>query len=210
MKTMLYLLRHGETDSNVAQIYQGQGNGNLSVEGLKQAEAVSQAFSSSKIDAFYSSTLDRSFNTAEIIAKPHGSSVTKVPEMKERYYGAWEGLSFDEITRKYPKLYEKWIKDPAKARIKGAEKLKDLQKRGVRAIEGILKDNEGKTILVVGHGGINRTILFHYLGVHLNYFWRIRQNNCCVNLIEFNHFPKVVLLNCRCDIKKSVVPDVLS
>lgn len=210
MKTLLYILRHGETNSNVANIYQGQGNGDLSDEGLLQAEAVSSVFAGSKIDAFYSSTLDRSFVTAEIIAKPHNKKVTRVPSLKERYYGEWEGLSFEEITRKYPKLYDIWIKNPAKASIKGAEKLRDLQKRGVRAIEEILRKNGGKTVLVVGHGGINRTILFHYLGIDLNYFWRIRQNNCCVNLIEFDNFPKVVLLNCGCDLRKTIKPDILS
>lgn len=199
-------MRHGETLSNIAEIYQGQGNGQLSKNGIAQAKATAKYLSDTKIDVIYSSSLDRSYETASIVAKPHKLKVTKVPDLKERYYGEWEGLKFNIIARKYKELYKLWLKDPNLALIPGAEKLLDLQKRGVDAVEKIVKKHKNRTILIVGHGGINRTVLFHYIGVDLNHFWKIRQNNCCINIIEFRKpYPRVALINSTSHLSKTLL-----
>jgi len=70
-----------------------------------------------------------------------------------------------------------------------------MQERGVSAIEKLIAKHPGQTICVVGHGGINRCILFHYMNLWLDNFWRIRQDNCCINIIEFDSHPMVALLN---------------
>ena len=99
----------------------------------------------------------------------------------------------------YPKLYEKWLVEPDRIIIPGAETLMQLQKRAIKTLKSIIKKN--KTVLIVGHGGINRTILFHYMGIDLNHFWKIKQDNCCINIIEFkgpDMTPRVALLNSTC------------
>ena len=102
-----------------------------------------------------------------------------------------------ELEKKYRDLYKTWLINPAKANIPKAEKLKDLQKRGVKAVKKIMNDNCGKTVLLVGHGGINRAIIFHYIGLGLNSFWKIKQDNCCINKLVFKDpYPKLLLLNC--------------
>jgi broad specificity phosphatase PhoE len=196
---MLLLLRHGETIANARQIYQGQGNGILSKNGIEQARLLSKHFARMPINIIYSSDLERSIETAGIIAKPHKLNVIQMPGLRERYYGDWEGLQFDEIAKKYKKLYKTWLINPVKAIIPNAETLKALQKRAIKAINEIIDINKGKTILIVGHGGINRTILFHFLNMGLNSFWRIKQDNCCLNIIDFtDSIPKVSLLNSTC------------
>ena len=95
-------------------------------------------------------------------------------------------------------MYQTWMKNPNKTKISGAESLKALQKRGVAAINSIVNRNKGKNVLVVAHGGINRTILFGFLGIELNYFWRIKQDNCCINVVMIDgktDIPKVLLVN---------------
>jgi alpha-ribazole phosphatase/probable phosphoglycerate mutase len=193
--TRLYLLRHGETQSNIEQRYQGQGNSPLSELGIEESTELSKALQSEPIKAFYSSDLTRAHETAKIVAEPHGLQVKKLPGMKERFYGEWENLTFDEIKKKYPEIYETWLMDPAKAKIPGSETLEELQSRGVETIESTIKNHDGETICIVGHGGINRMILFHYMNLDLNNFWRIRQDNCCLNIIEFKNIPIVHLLN---------------
>jgi len=193
--TRLFLIRHGETLSNIEQRYQGKTNSHLTELGIKESNLLAEALKNIPFKAVYSSTLDRSAETANIIAKPHGLKVTKIDGLKERDYGDWENLTFTDIKEKYSKIYEEWLKDPALAKIPGAESLKDLQKRGVKAIESIISKHGGETIAVVGHGGINRVILFHYMNLDIDNFWRIKQDNCCINIIEFNMIPIVLLLN---------------
>lgn len=206
----LFLLRHGETVTNIGQIYVGHGDARLSKNGIAQAKSVSKALSQIKFSAIYSSDLSRSYDTARIIAKPHKIEVIKIPEIKERCYGIWEGLSKDKISKEFKALYNIWIKNPNKAKIPCAESLSDLQKRGICVINKLVKKHKSGYFLVVGHGGINRVILFHYLGINLNYFWRLRQNNCAINIIEFSdHYPKIKLLNGRCFLGQKITSNAL-
>ena len=193
--TRLFLFRHGETQSNIEQRYQGKSNSHLTELGIKESNLLSDALKNIPFKAIYSSTLDRSNETAKIIAGPHNLDVTKVDGLKERDYGDWENLTFTDIKEKYSDIYEEWLKDPGLAKIPKAESLKDLQARGVKAIESIVKKHKGETIAVIGHGGINRVILFHYMNLDLDNFWRIKQDNCSINIIEFNRIPIVLLLN---------------
>lgn len=195
MPTRLFLIRHGETQANIEQRYQGQGESHLSELGLEESEELSKFLAKEDFCAIYSSTLSRSFETAKLIAKPHGLDVTKIDDLKERHYGIWENMKFDEIRAKYPDIYGSWLIDPGKTLIPGAEPLEALQKRGVSAIESLFGKHVGKTFCVVGHGGLNRGILFHYMHIDLNNFWRIRQDNTCINIIEIGKAPTITLLN---------------
>lgn len=195
MTTRLFLLRHGETLSNIELIYQGQGDSPLSELGLREGEELGKALAKEPFSAVYSSTLTRSYDTASFIAKHHNMDVTKVPELIERDYGDFEGLTFQEIKKRYPTEYDTWLKHPDKAIIPGAETLEELQSRGVYAINKLIAQHKDQTICVVGHGGINRAILFNLMNLTLDNFWRIKQDNCCVNIIEFDHHPMITLLN---------------
>ena len=195
MPTRLFLLRHGETLANLEQRYQGQGQSDLSSQGIEEAKELAKFLAREKFAAVYSSILSRSYETACFIAKPHKLGVQQVEGLAERNYGVWEDMTFEEIKKKYPQMYQSWLMDPGRTKITRAESLKAVQRRGVGAIEKIVKANKGRTVCVVGHGGLNRTILFHYMHMDLNNFWRIRQDNCCINLIEFNRIPMITLLN---------------
>jgi len=195
MTTRLFLLRHGETEANIDQIYQGQGDSPLSELGRQEASELARALKSENFSAVYSSDLLRSHETASYVAEPHNIAAIKLEGIKERHYGIWEGLNFEEIKKKHSKIYRGWLEDPARTTIPEAETLEALQQRGVNTIEEIINKHQGQTVCVVGHGGINRVILFHYMNLDLNNFWRIKQDNCCINIIEFNKIPIVLLLN---------------
>ena len=195
MPTRLFLLRHGETQANIEQRYQGQGDSHLSELGIEEAQELSRYLAKEEFCAIYSSTLSRSYETAKLVAQPHELAVIKDAGLVERDYGIWENLKFDEIRKKYPDLYGSWLIDPGKTLIPDAEPLMEMQKRGVAAIESLIEKHEGKTFCVVGHGGLNRGILFHYMHIDLNNFWRIRQDNTCINIIEIDRAPIVTLLN---------------
>ncbi|MBI5699265.1 histidine phosphatase family protein [Candidatus Saganbacteria bacterium] len=195
MTTRLILLRHGETLSNIEMIYQGQGDSPLSSLGVEEAGQLAGALSLEKFAGIYCSTLLRSMETARLVGEPHNLAPIPLPGLIERFYGDFEGLKFTDIKQNYPEIYETWLLHPDRAKIPKAETLLELQARGVKAIEKIISQHKGKTVCVVGHGGLNRTILFHYMNLGLDNFWRIRQDNCCVNIIEFDRHPIVTLLN---------------
>jgi len=195
LNTRLILLRHGETHSNLNLIYQGQGDSPLTELGVTEAKQLAEALKDEKLAGVYSSTLSRSYETARIVAEKHKLEVIKIPELTERSYGVFEGLTFKEVKQKFAANYKEWLANPSRADIPKSESLDDLQKRGVAAIERILAAHQHQTVCVVGHGAINRAILFHYMNLSLNNFWRIKQDNCCINIVEFDLHPMVTLLN---------------
>ena len=89
--TTLYLVRHGETVDNARQIMQGQTQGELNETGLKQAKEVAEKFRMEHLDAIVASDLNRSIQTAEIIARPHGLELTITPLLRERDWGDFTG-----------------------------------------------------------------------------------------------------------------------
>ncbi|NQU16880.1 MAG: histidine phosphatase family protein [Candidatus Saganbacteria bacterium] len=196
-RTKIFLIRHGETESNKEFRYMGQGESPLSDQGKKEAGSLSQSLKGVPLDVIYCSTLGRSKETAEIIAKHHkGIPIKQEKDLMERYYGVFENKTFGKIIKEMPDLYNQWLYHPNQAIIPQAETLKELQDRAAAATEKIIKKHQGQTIFIVGHGGTNRTILFHFMGLSLDNFFRIKQDNCCVNIIEIDERgPMVALLN---------------
>ena len=195
-RTKLFLLRHGETLSNIELRYQGQGDSDLSELGIKETYKLAEFLQNIKFKAIYCSPLIRSKKTAEMIKEHHPEAQLFIEkDLMERYYGCFEDKSFDELKNEFGELYTNWLKHPAETIIPEAETLEQLSNRAVSAIEKIIDKHQGGNICVVGHGGTNRTILFHYMNLGLENFFRIKQDNCCVNIIEFNRVPMVMLLN---------------
>lgn len=226
MVTTLYLIRHGETEGGEVRRYKGSLDVPLSVRGLEQAERtarflfshsatarLSQGMSYLKdvhntpvndaaeggapaIAAVYCSPLSRAVKGAEAIAKPHGLTPGIVPELRERSFGIWEGLSFTEIKERYPAEFEAWASNPLRYSPIGGESTIEVRDRAVGALEALLSRHAGESIAVVAHGGVNRIALCHYLGIPLENLFRIEQNFSAVNIIEFwERYPVVKALN---------------
>ena len=95
--TTLYLVRHGETIDNAAQILQGQLQGELNEKGIQQAEATRDKFKNEQIDVFVSSDLKRSIDTCRIIAAPHHKDVETTPLLRERDWGDFTGKFIPDL-----------------------------------------------------------------------------------------------------------------
>ena len=95
--TTLYLVRHGETVDNVNQIMQGQTQGELNENGIRQAKEVSEAWKDRPIDVVIASDLKRSIDTALIIAEPHGLEVITTPLLRERDWGGFTGRFIPDL-----------------------------------------------------------------------------------------------------------------
>ena len=142
--TILYLIRHGETVDNVAQIMQGQTQGCLTEHGRKQAEEVAARLAKVKIDAIVSSDLRRAIQTAEIISTRHGLPISVTPLLRERDWGSFTGRYIPDLKD------EVWPED--------IESLDCLLERAQRFLEYIMTNYEGQTVVAVGHGIVNKAI----------------------------------------------------
>lgn len=142
--TTLYLVRHGETVDNANQIMQGQTQGQLNENGIKQAREFSEEWKNKPLDVVIASDLKRSVDTAEIIAEPHHLEVLSTPLLRERDWGSFTGRYIPDLKG------ETWPDD--------IETLENLLSRAGEFIAYVKRTFPGKKVLAVGHGIINKAI----------------------------------------------------
>ena len=189
----LYMVRHGQivnydqipvcgyTDVDVTEV------GNLQLEGL--AERLRLA----SISAIYSSDLQRSVKGARIIARHHDVPLYHLHELREMNFGDWEGLALEEIRTRFPDELEKRKRELIDFQPPGeGESIKHLYDRVIPCFEKILGEQNGNDFLFVGHGGVNRVILCHALGLDLSRMFNIQQNYGCLNIVDY--FPDSTLV----------------
>lgn len=168
--TRLYLVRHGETFDNAAQILQGQVPGELNPTGISQAEAVREKMKSETIDAFVSSDLRRSIQTCEIIAEPHHKNVETTELLRERDWGSMTGKFIPSL----PKDPKDWPSD--------VETIPHLKARARNFLTWIKVTFPDKTVLAVGHGIVNKAIQSVYFNKPMNEIPRM--NNADVRVLD--------------------------
>jgi len=142
--TTLYLVRHGETVDNANQIMQGQTQGELNENGIRQAREVRETWKDRQIDVVIASDLKRSIDTARIIAEPHGLEVITTPLLRERDWGDFTGRFIPDLKN------EVWPDN--------IETLENLLSRAGEFITYVKETFPGKKVLAVGHGIINKAI----------------------------------------------------
>ncbi|MDI6630834.1 MAG: alpha-ribazole phosphatase [Thermoanaerobacteraceae bacterium] len=194
MGCRIYLVRHGETLWNHALKYQGHADIALSERGVRQAEALARRLSSERFAAFYASDLSRALDTARIIARPHGGTVEVVSDLREINFGEWEGLTRDEIKNRFPEVSRQWWTAPYTTRLPGGESLCEVATRAVRALQQIAANHADEQVLVVSHGGTIRAAIGSLLRMDLNQYWRLRQDNAALNVLELFEEGKAILM----------------
>ncbi|MDR0934074.1 MAG: histidine phosphatase family protein [Burkholderiaceae bacterium] len=156
--TELLIIRHGQTEWNVARRLQGHSDIPLNEKGMEQALALADALREESFNAIYSSDLQRALKTAEAIAKWHNLPVTADAAFRERSYGVVEGLSREELKSRYPDDHAAWYSaDPDHrfpAGTRPSESIRTLHNRAIDAIFRIAGQHAGEKIILVAHFGI--------------------------------------------------------
>lgn len=204
----LFLVRHGVTEWNQVLRFQGHTDIPLSPQGREQAGALGRRLAGEKIAAVYASDLLRARETAEIIAAYHGLAVITDPALREINFGVWEGLTLDEIKARYKAELQQWWTEPTRYRAPGGETLSEMAERVIRSVQAIVARHNGEQVVVVCHGGPVRCLLATVLGLDLNQYWRLKQDNAALNIIDFPswHEGIVVLLNDTCHLHYLLQP----
>ena len=152
----LYLIRHGQTDWNVAGRIQGSTDIPLNDTGRRQAACLAEGMEKRPVTQVFSSTLSRAYETAAAIGKRQGVPVRGLSQLQEVNYGDWEGLTMEEIEQKYPNEQEQWYLSPVEVAPPGGETQTQVYERCRQAVEKILDEAQGD-VAVVSHGA---TVVF--------------------------------------------------
>jgi broad specificity phosphatase PhoE len=194
----IYLVRHAKSEANDLKKYTGWLDVDLSDRGKIEAIHSKRLFDGMKVDSVYSSTLKRAYETAEIIFGD-GITVKQLDDFKELNVGAFEMKTHDELMTEYPDLYTGWITDPTTSTPPDGENLYDYYDRVARGFGEVLRDNIGKTAVIVAHGGVIRCIVLHVLNMKLNDIWKIKVDNLSVSLVQhYGEKRALTLLNDTC------------
>ena len=194
LPTRLYLVRHGELVTSKELRYVGQMDVDLNEAGKQQIEKLSSRLSSEQIDRIFSSDLNRTIESANIIENKLGIINEYISEFREIDLGVWEGHTLEEIEERFPYDLLKRSEDIEDFRVINGESFSDVNKRVIPKIMDIIKNNAGKRILVIAHGGVNRIIIADALGLSINNIPRLEQNYACLNIIDYYKTGPVVRL----------------
>ena len=184
--TEIMLVRHGETDWNVEEVFRGRIDVELNQTGLKQAALLADYLAGVRIDAIYSSPLKRAQKTAEAIASRHQLDIKIAPGLIDFDFGEWQGLPLQEVKDKYKERYMEWLNSPNKVRVPSGDSLDDVQKRAMNVVNKAIAEYQG-TVVLVSHRVVNKALICALLGLDSSHFWNIKQDTCGITIFAYEN-----------------------
>ena len=182
MKRRIYILRHGETEHGEVKIYLGHTNCKLSQKGINDAKQLAYVFDESEvvISSIFSSDLIRCRSTVNIVFP--GRKVTFLKNLREINMGVLDGLTFEEVKRKYPEVYKKRGENIAEFIPLNGESFRVCQQRSIKVFNHIIDTTEGN-VVICSHAGFIRGLLCSLLKLDLKDIFTIKQDYGCFNII---------------------------
>lgn len=179
----IYLVRHGETDWNQAGLLQGQTDIALNAQGLEQAREAAERLKEVPFEIAFCSPLIRAKRTAETIIGDRKITLTTDERLRELNFGPWEGVDIRTIK---DAASQPFTNPGSYIPPEGAESFAQLYKRSGEFVDQVLLPLEGtyETVLVVAHGGVNRSILNPVLNIPVDDFWRVHMGNCATAILD--------------------------
>jgi probable phosphoglycerate mutase len=186
MTTRVYLIRHGSTELSAEDRFAGAIDVKLSDEGRDQARRLGERLAGEPITAVYASPLQRTVDTASLIAAPHGLEVRKVDGLREIAHGRWEGKTRQEVEREFPEEYRRYEHDPFTFSPQEGESGLQVTARALPALIDLVDKHCDERLIVVSHKATIRLILSSMLGFDpRKYRDRLDQSPCALNILDF-------------------------
>lgn len=186
MSTRLYLVRHGATPLTEEDRFSGANNVYLSEEGKFQVRRLAARLADDQISAIYSSPLDRTMDTARIIAEPHHLEPVAREELREISHGHWEGMERSQVEAQFGAEYAAWEEDPFTFAPEGGESGISVLARALPVIREIIVQHKDLNVVVVSHKATLRLILSSLLGFDARgYRDRLDQAPASLNIVDF-------------------------
>lgn len=197
----LILVRHGESEWNRIGRYQGQADAPLSELGLRQADALGKRLAAEKLDAIYSSPLQRARRTADAIAAYHPSlPIHEDPRLLEIDHGDWQGLFAGEVRERYGEALEEWRTYPTRCQMPNGESFSNILKRTLNFRERISSAfGRNATVVVSTHDVVVKILIADALGMHMDRINRLWITNASISVVEYtDNLPFLVSLSEAC------------
>lgn len=192
-RTRVYLIRHGQVKGYEDIPVYGHTDVELTETGMLQMQHMAERLRLVDIDVVYSSDLKRTVWGGRQIGRYHDVPLRSMPELKESYFGDWEGLILADLRKRYPEELTKREADLLHYQAPGGgESLFNFSKRILNCFDLLIEEQKGNSLAIVAHGGVNRVILCNALGMDLSQMFRIHQEYGCLNIIDY--FPDSTLV----------------
>jgi broad specificity phosphatase PhoE len=179
----LILIRHGATNWNAEKRIQGRRDISLNNTGILQAKYLSSILTCTKLSAVYSSPVRRAFETAGIIARPHGLKISLLEEVTEVDVGTWEGKLLSELQSESLKWTDQ-CNEFNYVMLPGCESIEEVCRRAIAGIEKI-RQQDSDNVVVVSHGDVIKIIICQYLGLSLMEMSRFSVGLCSMSILSF-------------------------
>ncbi len=174
-KTII-IVRHGTTENNEKNIWQGRSDHPLNGKGKAEAQMLAERLANDHFDIIYHSPMTRAVQTAEIIVAGRKGNFQEVDAFVEIDMGDFDGMKFSDILEKYPDDYDRWVAD-INSPVPGGESFHQVFQRVKKGVNQIL-DSEEQNILIVGHAMVNRAIMGNMMKMNPVVARRFRMKNC--------------------------------
>lgn len=157
--TRLLFVRHGQSKANLDGVFAGQIDPALTELGCRQAECTAEFIAENyRVDAVYSSDLQRAYKTGLAVGEKLGLPVTADKGLREIFAGDWEGRGFDELASENSPAYRLWFQDIGNAKCPGGETVAELASRIYETVRRIAEAHQGQTLVLASHATPIRTV----------------------------------------------------
>ena len=184
--TRVCLIRHGETDWNVEKRIQGHTDIPLNETGRAQALAMAFNAAHQRFHAIYSSDLVRTLETAKVLAQREDMEVKLLPQLRERHYGLFQGITAEQGARLYPVAYAHYLARDLDYDFETGESLRMFAQRVEDAIDWLVRHHSGQTIAAVSHSGVLDVVYRRATGRPLSTPRDFVIPNCALNWFHFD------------------------
>ncbi|HOT95809.1 MAG TPA: histidine phosphatase family protein [bacterium] len=176
-RTELIVVRHGETPWNMDRRMQGHEDVPLNETGRRQARAVAAHLAAESIDRIYSSDLQRALETAETIRGRRGIALFTDVRLREIHMGSFQGMTQGEAREKHTEAWERFFIHDAEFALPGGQSRSQKQIEIAEFMEEVVRDNPGRRLVIVTHGGILIAMLRHVLHISPSHHFRVSIDN---------------------------------
>lgn len=188
----IVLVRHATTAATGKRLGGWTPGVHLDEAGRAQAEATAERLARVRVAAVYSSPLERTQDTARIVARPHGLRVRTRRGLGEVDYGEWTDRPLGQLRRR--KLWPVIQATPSRVTFPGGESIRAAQSRAVDATESLAAEHPGEVVVCVSHADIIKAVVAHHLGMPLDTFQRLVISPASITVLALPAGAAAVLL----------------
>ena len=185
-KCTIYIVRHTQTVGNIEKRLTGRQDYELTEEGEKYVELLTEELKEIEFDQVYSSTSGRAIKTIKPIAERLGKKIITDEKLCEMYFGIYDDWKWEDVNQVEPKIKQTQIEINRIQGIKEQEDMDEVAERMYSCIENIAKNSQGKIILIASHGVSIEAFLRKIVGIPFEeQREKYCQHNTAINVVEY-------------------------